>query len=104
MSLTLTISPLARKDILEIANYIAIDNIDAAIGFIDVTEDTCRQLSEMPELGALCQFKNPLVADVRVWSVPGYPNFLIFYRIQRKRLEIIRVLHGARDYEQLFEE
>ena len=103
MSLTLWITPLAKQDIDDIADYIAVDNLDAALRFIDATEKTCGQLISMPALGALCGFHSSLAADVRVWQVSGYENYLIFYRADEVRLEVIRVIHGACDYKPLFE-
>jgi toxin ParE1/3/4 len=29
----------------------------------------------------------------------SYGDYLIFYRANRERIEILRILHGARDYE-----
>ncbi|WP_347968191.1 type II toxin-antitoxin system RelE/ParE family toxin [Mesorhizobium sp. CC13] len=30
-------------------------------------------------------------------------DYLIFYRVNAERIEILRILHGAMDYERLFE-
>ena len=35
--------------------------------------------------------------EVRVWPVPGFRRFLIFYRVTENTLEVIRVSHSARD-------
>ncbi|MGI8467425.1 MAG: type II toxin-antitoxin system RelE/ParE family toxin, partial [Pyrinomonadaceae bacterium] len=32
----------------------------------------------------------------------GYPDYLIFYQINDNRLEIIRVVHGSRDINEMF--
>jgi plasmid stabilization system protein ParE len=29
--------------------------------------------------------------------VPGFPKHLIFYRVDDDRVEVVRVIHGARD-------
>lgn len=44
------------------------------------------------------------LTGIRSLPVPGFRNYLIFYRIQGDQLEIIRVLHGARDLELALEE
>ena len=41
--------------------------------------------------------------DARVRLVKKFSNYLIFYRIETDRIEILRVLHGARDYMNLFD-
>jgi toxin ParE1/3/4 len=39
---------------------------------------------------------------MRVWSIKGFENFLVFYRPVPGGVDIIRVLHGAQDIESLF--
>ncbi len=39
---------------------------------------------------------------IRRWRVNDFENFLIFYRPIDDGIEVIRVLHGARDIESLF--
>lgn len=51
----------------------------------------------MPELGFLRAYGPRALREVRVWPVPGFPRFLIFYRVTAKTVEVIRVLHSARD-------
>ena len=104
MSLSLTTTPLALEDMVQLADHIATDSLDAAIRFLDAVEDTCQRLVEMPELGALCQFKRDSTKGIRVWAVRGFPNHLLFYQVEEDSLAIIRVLHGARDYGTLFRE
>jgi toxin ParE1/3/4 len=40
---------------------------------------------------------HPRLIEVRKRSVIGFRNYLVFYRVDSGRVEIIRVLHGARD-------
>ena len=39
-----------------------------------------------------------------MFVMKGFPKHLIFYRISENEIEVIRVIHGARDIENLFEE
>jgi toxin ParE1/3/4 len=39
--------------------------------------------------------------DLRCWPVRGFPNHLVFYRPVRGGIDLIRVLHAARDLERL---
>lgn len=41
---------------------------------------------------------------IRQWRLPGFENYLIFYRPLDDGVEILRVLHGARDIQRIFEE
>ncbi len=52
---------------------------------------------EMPEAGATRAFQDPRLEGIRMWPVPGFPRFLIFYRVQQGEVEVIRILHGARN-------
>jgi toxin ParE1/3/4 len=44
---------------------------------------------------------NPRLASLRVWPIVGFPNHLIFYRPIDGGIEVIRVLHGARDVDRV---
>lgn len=46
----------ARKDIDDISEHVAADNLDAAIGFCLAVEDAAQKLAEMPGMGALREF------------------------------------------------
>jgi toxin ParE1/3/4 len=96
-------SPQAYQDLLEIADYIAQDSIDVADRFLEAAETTFDRLVESPEIGSLCPFENHLAADIRVWPVRQFNRYLVFYRAESKCIHVIRVLHGARDWQSLFE-
>jgi len=53
---------------------------------------------------ALCSFPNPALANMRCWSIRCFKNYVIFYRPISEGIEVIRVLHGGRDIERLFQE
>jgi len=93
----IVVDPKADRDLDEQFLYIAQDSREAAIGFLVAAQATFEQLAAMPELGELQHFRQPNLADVRVWRVRGFENYLIFYRPIERGVEIIRVLHGARD-------
>jgi toxin ParE1/3/4 len=45
----------------------------------------------------------PRLADLRRWPVSGFPNHLIFYQPTEGGIEVVRVLHGARDLATMLE-
>ena len=104
MPLPIKYFPLALSEAEQLAKHIALDSMKAAERFSSAIAQTCRQLAEMPELGGLCQFEKPGTESIRKWAVRGFPNHLIFYQIANDRIEVIRILHGSRDYNSLFEE
>jgi toxin ParE1/3/4 len=91
--------PAAERDVDAIADYIAKDSVDAALRFYDAVRSDARKLAEMPGMGPTWDFESPAHADVRFWPVRGFPNHLIFYRPAPDGIEVIRVIHGARDLE-----
>jgi toxin ParE1/3/4 len=59
------------------------------------------RIARSPRSGALCKFKAEELGKVRRVLVTGFPKHLIFYRLHRDELLILRVIHGARDLENL---
>ena len=101
MPADISLHPQARRDIVEQARYIAEDNPDAADRFLDFVEQALSALADMPHMGALRTFDNPALERIRMWPIKGFEKHLIFYRQIAGGIEIIRVLHGARDIEAL---
>ena len=91
------LSPAARSDLDEIWFYIAQDNPDAADKFIRAPVSRFPKLAAMPELG---RRRKELASRLRSFPVGRY---IIFYRPLENGIEIVRVLHGARDLPPLFE-
>ena len=58
----------------------------------------------MPELGQRQEFGRKELAGLRVWQVQGFENYLIFYRPIERGIEVLRVLHAARDIGAAFDE
>jgi len=63
-----------------------------------------RLLARTPELGGLFESHNPHFSGMRIWQVKGFRSILVFYRVLPGSVEIVRVLHGARDFAALFGE
>ncbi len=90
--------PLARQDLHQIWEYIARDNIDAADRVVAENQDACHRLTVMPDTG---HHREDLTTKPYLfWPVRSY---LIIYRPEAKPLEIIAVLHGARDVPRIIE-
>ena len=94
----------AVRDLADIAVYLAGESgsDDLALRFLDAAETSFENLAVMPEMGATRHYNDPVLAEVRVWPVVGFPNHLIFYRPSECGIEVIRVLHAKRDIEALF--
>lgn len=57
----------------------------------------------MPGMGSHAHFLTARARDVRFWPIKGFENYLIFYRPTDRGIEMVRVLHGARDINAVFE-
>ena len=90
--------PTARKDLKDIIAYIYKDNPTAARLLRDKFNKTFRLLAKEPFMG---ERRTEIAVTLRSFSVG---NYVIYFRPVREGVEIIRVLHGARDTETLFDE
>jgi toxin ParE1/3/4 len=88
---------LAKDDLDEQALYIARDSVDTALRFLDAAEGAFERLRFLPEIGRRRDFIHPELSGVRCWPIPGFEKHLIFYRVDDSGLEVLRVLHSARD-------
>ena len=85
-------------DLQAIARFIHRDNPLAAQLFLEAAYDAFEFLSQNPGLGRLrADLGFP---QVRSWRISGFERYLIFYRELPERIQIWRVLHGARDLHQ----
>jgi toxin ParE1/3/4 len=91
-----SIAPLARNDLDEIWDYIAADNPSAAERLLSTFHEKFLLLSRHPLLG---QAREELLAGLRSLSVG---NYVVYYRVRENRVQIVRVLHGARDVTTMF--
>jgi len=87
----------ANLDLVEAALRIAEENPAAADRWLDIIDEKCRLLSQMPELG---RRRDDLASGLRSFPVG---NFVVFYRPIADGIQIIRILHGARDIPTLFD-
>ena len=96
--------PKVYEDLAEISLRIAADDPQAALRFLDAAESTVRQLALSPALGRPRRFQGEHLKDLRSWRINGFAKYLVFYREHAEGLEIIRILHGARDLPQVLGE
>jgi antitoxin ParD1/3/4/toxin ParE1/3/4 len=90
----------ARADLREISDHIRQDSPAAAKRVRDELRAAMRRLAEMPGLGHRREDLAAIDPALRFSSVYSY---LIIYRTETDPLEIVRVLHGARDIRRILE-
>ena len=91
-----TLTARAEEDLIEIWTYIAADSPAAADRVLSRIEAVFGQVSANPELGPV----RPNLAEGLRYSVSG--NYLVLYHLVGEAVEIVRVVHGARDLPSLF--
>jgi toxin ParE1/3/4 len=90
---TIRRTPLARSDLKGIGRYIAQQSgsREIAFRFLDTIERRSQIYANSPLSGELCP---DFSSEVRRFSVG---NYVVFYRPSDSGIELLRVLHGARD-------
>jgi len=87
------LSAEAERDLEEIGDYIATDNPERAISFLEQLRAKCLGLAEFPERFPLVQRYEAQGVRHRV-----HGNYMIFYRVEAERVVVLHILHAAMDY------
>ncbi|MEM9834053.1 MAG: type II toxin-antitoxin system RelE/ParE family toxin [Bacteroidota bacterium] len=92
-----TTSAAAERDLREIFRYIAREKSRTrARSFLRSLETTMQRLADSPGIGSDRSYLAP--------DLLGFPKgkYIIFYQKKGDDIQIVRVLHGRRDIENLF--
>jgi antitoxin ParD1/3/4/toxin ParE1/3/4 len=90
------LTPLAKQDVNDIWNYLASRNPEAANRVLEALEHAMLRLAKSPGIG---HWRDEL-ADKRHRFFLVY-SYLIVYRHETKPLQTVRVLHAARDVQNM---
>ena len=96
----------AREDILRQYFYYLVekDAVRAAEKFLAAAQSAIESLCKMSAAGAPKLLENSKLAGLRSWPVSGFPAIRIYYIYTGDDLRVVRVLHGKRDINPLFDE
>jgi len=89
---------------VELATFILRQDAAAADRFMDACEATFQFVADWPQTGSFYPTNNSRLSGLRVFRVKGFPNHLVFYLEHRNGIDIVRVVHGARDLDVALEE
>lgn len=92
----LILAPEAQDDLAAIGEWIARDNPGRAFTFLEELQAHIQILRQAPEGFPLLARYEKLGIGRHAWR-----GYLTFYRIEDSRVTILRILHGAQDYERL---
>lgn len=89
---------------MESVAYLAERSEQAARRFRVQAEATFGQLAASPGLGTRYEPEDPAYPEVRYFPIMKFPKYLVFYRPVPDGIEVLRVLHGARDIASILED
>ncbi len=88
----------AWADLEGIADYIAQDSRFYAASFVRETRDAARSLSTLAERGRVVpEMGNPTIRELLLG------NYRLVYRVREQNVEILGLIHGARDLAALWQ-
>ena len=90
------IAPEAMSDLKDITNYLSKFNINTAEKLLDNFQKKCRYLTNFPKIGRSYKHIRPYLRGL------PFNGYIIFYRLGKDTIEIMRVVKGNRDLEALF--
>jgi toxin ParE1/3/4 len=89
-------TPPAETDLEAIGDYTAARSPARALTFVLELRDKCESLADAPRAYPLVpRYEHAGIRRRR------YGDYLIFYRIGVDTIDIVHILHGARDYESI---
>jgi len=87
-----------RQDLVDTFRYYAREaGFRVAQRFFAQAEATFARLAGTPGMGTRYEHDHPALADLRFFPVSRFRKYLVFYRPVADGIEVVRVLHGARD-------
>ena len=86
----------AERDLEAIGDWIAQDNPTRPVSFVAELVKSCKSIGKAPRGFPLVDRSRDLRLRRRV-----HGDYLIFYDVGTTSVEILHVLHGARDYAQI---
>jgi len=88
--------PLAELDLLDIWEYIADDSFEQTDEFLDRIEGKLQALARTPGMG---KRREELLPNLQSFPIG---NYVVFYQAIENGIDVIRVLRGSRDIEEIF--
>jgi toxin ParE1/3/4 len=94
--------PKADRDLDDQADYLA-DVASREVGhrFLIAAHETFALLASEPRMGWRPKTKNPALQQMRVFRVAGFKKMLVLYLPRAEGIEVLRVVHGSRNLQDL---
>ena len=89
--------PGVDDDVYFLALYLLEQSEEATRRFVDAVEVTLKDLAVRPGMGSPKHYDAAELENVRSWAVQGFPNHLIYYVPLPDGIDVLAIMHGARD-------
>lgn len=93
-------SEQSKADALELARFIAKDNVSAALRFLEYLDATYDMLCEHPAMGHVPVFD--FIEGLETLVIKGFKHHQIYYRVVGEVIRIERVANARMDLPALF--
>ena len=95
--------PRYLSDVSECADYLCTEaNEKVAADWYRALKKALDHIQRVPEIGRI---RNDLPeVEIRTLNLRKYPNYLVFYRLEKDTIELLRVRHGMMNLPELFSE
>lgn len=90
------------KDLDESSATIGQYSPHASVRFLEEAQKAFRLIADMPGIGTPRDYNNPALPGMRMWPIPRFRKYLIFYLTTDETIEIVRVLHGSQHIQAIF--
>lgn len=97
-SYKIKIYPTAKRDLLDIIDYLNTLSPEAALRYYDLLTEQIASLSHLPER---CPRPKDLALAAKGYRYLIVENYLVFYVVSGDTVQIRRILYGRRDYRSL---
>lgn len=95
--------PLFLSDVAECAEYLTSEaDANIAATWYEALKKALQQIQEAREIGRLR--RDLPLPGIRTLNLRKYPRYLVFYRIEKGKIELLRVRHGMMSLPELFSE
>lgn len=100
---SVNLTPTAKAELNHQVSYLHLHgSARIAERFVDAVQKSFEQLAKMPELGSEVPVRRVLLSGMRCWPMKKpFQKYVIYYRMTADSIDIIHLLHSARDSDTL---
>ena len=99
--MNLVYRPRYLSDVSECADYLCTEaNEKVAADWYQALKKALDHIQRVPEIGRVRQ--DLPVVGIRTLNLRKYPNYIVFYRLEKNTIELLRIRHGMMNWTELF--